>query len=177
MWVLKRARTSIALSLYNTLKEEEPTEWTDFEINEYLSSGGTFNSGQITYMLKMKQNQLPGPPSIQYEKMPPVISIPLAPAVITQGHGRELSNLAKMYTEESKYSGENNNFDFKLTVFHNICSRANVPEEAKAKAFPIMLHGLTLDYYYLNIANSTQIMTLDDICHSIQVYFEGAEYK
>ncbi|SLM34774.1 hypothetical protein LPUS_03717 [Lasallia pustulata] len=127
--------------------------------------------------LKMKQTQPPGPPSIRDEKMPPVMPIPPAPAVTTQGHGRELSNLAKMYTEESKYSGENDNFDFKLTVFHDICSRADIPEEAKAKAFPTMLRGLALDYYYSNIANSTQIMTFNDICYSIRAYFEGAEYK
>ena len=65
----------------------------------------------------MKQTQPPGPPSIRDEKMPPVMPIPPAPAVTTQGHGRELSNLAKMYTEESKYSREDDNFDFKLTVF------------------------------------------------------------
>ncbi|SLM34183.1 integrase core domain protein [Lasallia pustulata] len=95
----------------------------------------------------MKQNQPPGPPSIQYEKMPPVMPISPAPAITIQGHGRELSNLAKMYTEESKYSRENDNFDFKLTVFHDICSRADVPEEAKAKAFPTMLRESNLFAY------------------------------
>ena len=65
---------------------------------------------------------------------------------IRDNYGREFANLAKMYTEESKYSGENNNFNFKLTVFHDICSRAAVPEEAKARAFPTMLRSLALDY-------------------------------
>ncbi|SLM40544.1 hypothetical protein LPUS_11364 [Lasallia pustulata] len=107
--------------------------------------------------------------------MSPIIPPKVTPAA--QGYGRELSNLAKMYMEESKYSGENNNFDFKLTVFHNICSRADVSEEAKARAFPTMLYGLALNYYYSNIVNSTQITTLNNICHLIQAYFEGAEYK
>ena len=119
----------------------------------------------------------PGPSVPQ--GLSPII-LPIAPpqvAPVAQGYGRGLSNLAKMYTEESKYSGENDNFDFKLTVFHDICSRADVPEEAKARAFPTMLHGLALDYYYSNVAISTRILTLDDICRSIRAYFEGAEYK
>ena len=81
-----------------------------------------------------------------------------------------------MYTEESKYSGENGNFDFKLTVFHDLCSRADVPQEARARAFSTMLRGLALDYYYSNIA-ANQSMTFYDICNTIQAYFEGAEYK
>jgi len=36
-------------------------------------------------------------------------------------------NLIKMYTEDNKYSGEDDNFNFKLTIFYNLCSRANVP--------------------------------------------------
>jgi len=29
--------------------------------------------------------------------------------------------------EDNKYSGEDDNFNFKLTIFYNLCSRANVP--------------------------------------------------
>ena len=58
-----------------------------------------------------------------------------------------------MYMEDNKYSREDNNFDFKLTIFHDLCSRANVPQEAKVKAYPIMLCGLALDYYYTNLKN------------------------
>ena len=36
-------------------------------------------------------------------------------------YGKELANLAKLYTDESKYSGKNNIFNFKLTIFINLC--------------------------------------------------------
>jgi hypothetical protein len=55
-----------------------------------------------------------------------------------------------MYTEESKYRGNRNSFNFKLAIFHNICGRANILYKAKAKAFPIILKGLVLDFFYLN---------------------------
>lgn len=53
--------------------------------------------------------------------------------------GKQLGNLGKMYTDEMKYSGENDNFDYKLVIFNDFCDRADVPEAAKAKAYPTML--------------------------------------
>ena len=32
-------------------------------------------------------------------------------------YSKELANLAKLYTNKCKYSSENNNFNFKLTIF------------------------------------------------------------
>ena len=53
-----------------------------------------------------------------------------------------------MYTEESKYGGNKDSFNFKFTIFHNICGRANIPYKAKAKTFSIMLKGLVLNFFY-----------------------------
>jgi hypothetical protein len=64
---------------------------------------------------------------------------------------KELTNLAKTYKDENKYTGQDNNFDFKLVIFHNLCGRVSVTEEAKAKAYPIMLQGLARDHYYTNL--------------------------
>jgi len=35
--------------------------------------------------------------------------------------GREITNLAKLYTDEVKYSGKQDNFDFKFKIFQNYC--------------------------------------------------------
>ena len=40
---------------------------------------------------------------------------------IAKTYNKELANLAKLYTNEAKYSGKNNNFDFKLTIFTDLC--------------------------------------------------------
>jgi hypothetical protein len=95
------------------------------------------------------------------------------------GHGKELANLAKLYTNEAKYSGENDSFSFKLTMFHDMCDRADVPQSAKLKAFSIMLKGLALDYYYSNMFTmSINILIIfDEVCFSMRNYFEGAEYR
>ena len=55
-----------------------------------------------------------------------------------------------MYIEESKYGGNRDSFDFKLAIFYNIYRRADIPYKAKAKAFPTMLKGLVLNFFYLN---------------------------
>jgi hypothetical protein len=43
-------------------------------------------------------------------------------------YGKELANLAKLYTDKSKYSSENDNFDFKLTIFIDFCQKADIPK-------------------------------------------------
>ena len=55
-----------------------------------------------------------------------------------------------MYTEESKYRGNRDSFNFKLAIFYNIYRHTDILYKAKAKAFPMMLKGLVLDFFYLN---------------------------
>ena len=81
-----------------------------------------------------------------------------------------------MYTDEAKYSGDDDSFAFKLSIFHDICARADIPPEAKLKAFPTMLKDLALDYYYSNMSISGPL-TFDQVCHSMSTYFEGEEHK
>ena len=67
-----------------------------------------------------------------------------------KGYRRELSIIIKIYTKESKYRGNRDSFNFKLAIFYNIYGRADVLYKAKTKAFPIILKGLVLNFYYLN---------------------------
>ena len=55
-----------------------------------------------------------------------------------------------MYTKESKYRGNRDSFNFKLTIFYNICGCADILYKAKAKAFPTILKGLVFNFFYLN---------------------------
>ena len=101
---------------------------------------------------------------------PPSTGPPPATTVTTSiGHGRELSNLAKIYTDDAKYSGRNDSFTFKLAIFHDICSSADVPPEAKMKAIPTMLKGLALDYYSSNISISGTAMNSNQVRYSIRM--------
>jgi hypothetical protein len=79
-----------------------------------------------------------------------------------------------MYTEESKYSGEDDNFDRKLTIFNDLCNRVSIPQEVKIKGFLTMLYSITLNFYYRNKATYT---TFDGIYNAIRNHFKGLEYK
>ena len=81
--------------------------------------------------------------------MPP-INMPIRNEPTLKGYRRELSIIIKIYTKESKHGGNRDSFNFKFTIFYNICGRANILYKTKAKAFPIILKGLALDFFYLN---------------------------
>jgi hypothetical protein len=90
---------------------------------------------------------------------------------------KELTNLAKTYKDKNKYTGQDNNFDFKLVIFHDLCGRVGVTKEAKAKAYPIMLQGLARDHYYTNLRRVAQTLPFDQLCNATRNYFEGPEYR
>ena len=79
-----------------------------------------------------------------------------------------------MYTEESKYSKKNDNFDRKLTIFNNLCNRVGIPQEAKIKGFSIMLRNIAFNFYY---RNKTIYITFNGIYNAIRNHFKGLKYK
>ena len=216
VWVKVDRHTTVAQSLYATLQEDEPIEWTETEMKEQLDKDG-FNSYQAKRLRSQRstspqpqpQSQRPTslssslssslslPPSnLQQSTSPPQQtpfqqtplqqtppSQPQEPqlssttASTTSGFGKELANLAKLYTDENKYSGENDNFDFKLVIFNDLCNRADVPQAAMVKAYPTMLRGLALDHYYTNLRDIAQTLLFDQICDTTRNYFEGPEYR
>jgi hypothetical protein len=103
------------------------------------------------------------------------LNMPIRNKLMSKGYGRELGIIIKIYIKESKYRSDGNSFNFKLAIFHDICRHADVPYEAKAKAFPIMLKGLALNFFYSN--NTINKSSFQDICSAVQTYFKGPEYK
>jgi len=85
--------------------------------------------------------------------------------------------LAKLYTDEAKYSGENDNFDFKLTIFTDLCQKADILKQEFSQAYSTMLRGLALDHYYTNLKSNPLSVSFDKLCESTRNYFEGSEYK
>ncbi|KAI1002948.1 hypothetical protein K3495_g5256 [Podosphaera aphanis] len=82
--------------------------------------------------------------------------------------------MAKIYTEEQKYSGTNDSLDYKLRIFYDICSRVDFPQQAYLKALPTMLKGLALDIYYINELSK---MSFNDAIDHLRNYFQGPEFQ
>jgi hypothetical protein len=88
-----------------------------------------------------------------------------------------LVNLAKLYTDEQKYSGYNDTFDYKYGIFLDLCERTAVPREVYLKTFPTMLKGAALNYYYTSCKINPRISSLVELCENIRSYFEGPEHE
>jgi hypothetical protein len=85
---------------------------------------------------------------------------------------KEIAMVAKVYTDGQKYNGSTS-FNYKLTIFYNICKRSGLPRKAYAIAFLTMLKGLAEERYYnSNLADRLFEYT----CAYIQNFFEGPEY-
>ena len=63
-------------------------------------------------------------------------------------YSKEAATIAKIYTDDQKYNGVSDSFDFKLTIFYDICRRSGLPPEGYMTAFPTMLKGLAQAHYY-----------------------------
>jgi hypothetical protein len=80
--------------------------------------------------------------------------------------------VAKVYTDGQKYD-RFISFDYKLTIFYNICKRSGLFCEGYATVFPIMLKGLAEEHYYSsNLADRL----FEDTCIYMRNFFKGPEY-
>ena len=57
---------------------------------------------------------------------PTDVTAPLINVTATINYSRDLATLAKMYMEESKYSKEDNNFNYKFIIFNNLYNRVSI---------------------------------------------------
>ena len=63
---------------------------------------------------------------------------------------KQISEIAKIVTDEQKYDGLNGSFDHKYTIFVDVCWRVGLPEDILARAFLVILKGMALDHFYNN---------------------------
>ena len=88
-------------------------------------------------------------------------------------YSREITAIIKTYIEEQKYNSYNNSFDFKLNIFYDIYDRSRLPTIGYAKAFPIILKGLALTYYY---NSRLRIYIFKAAYNYVRNFFKGLEY-
>ena len=181
VYVEMSRKVKMTEGLYNAAQEEEQATWPPDELQKEIESG-TFNSKLNLTHAQRTLRTTPAPrstlapqPSIHASVQPPIQTSAMTSTHLS-GFGREVATLSKLYTEESKYGGEGDNFEFKLKIFNNACKKADIPPEGKIDALSIMLKGLALDYFYSNLEDQEHL-SFDDVCKSIQNHFEGEEYQ
>ena len=82
-----------------------------------------------------------------------------------------------MYSNETKYNDENDSWNFKFIVFHNMCVKIKMSETVKLMTFLIMFKNFVLNYYYFNVIVWKLALNFVQACVSINNYFKNAEYK
>jgi hypothetical protein len=93
-----------------------------------------------------------------------------------QASARHLTDLAKLYTEEMKYGGGDYDvLDTKLAIFRDSCNRIGVPRWQASDAFPTMLKGRALQYYYDWLCSGPR--DYDTMTAKIRGYFENEEQQ
>jgi hypothetical protein len=93
-------------------------------------------------------------------------------AVITQSAYKKIATVAKVYINKQKYN-RFTSFDYKLTIFYNICKRSGLSCKEYTTIFLTMLKGLAKDHYY---SNNLADKLFKDTCIYIQNFFKGLEY-
>ena len=167
----------IAHELFKVLQEENPTAWTEEDIQKQMDTIDGFNSHQNPASSTAKRPAPLTPPAPPLPVQPkPTVPMDPPEQIRSNSAGFQIAQLAKFYTnDDMKYSGTNDNLDRKLTMFHDICDRIDLPPDARARAFPTILRGLALDRYYSTCTNRGY--SLDNICHIMRQHFEGPEHK
>ena len=80
--------------------------------------------------------------------------------------------IAKVYINKQKYN-RTTSFNYKLTIFYNICKRFGLPHKGYVTVFPTILKGLVEDHYY---SNNLVDKLFEDTCIYIQNFFKGLKY-
>jgi hypothetical protein len=88
-----------------------------------------------------------------------------------------LTNLVKLYTDEFKYNNENDNFNFKLTIFTDLCQKADIFKQEFSQAYSIILRSLVLNYYYINFKSNPFNVFFNKLYKATRNYFKRSEYK
>jgi len=135
----------------------------------------------LTELVKTPSTRLrsPTPPRVQSPALPALPTRRLSNETATLSTNprpnahKEIATVAKIYTEEQKYGGVNDSFDYKLTIFYDICKRSGISSEEYMTAFPTMLKGYAQDHYYSSSLSSKPFV---DACTHMRNFFEGAEY-
>jgi len=188
--------------LYNTAHEEEQIIWPQIELARQIEAGNfhsilvcsTFIQASITISVSsisviiptfstisiptLISTSTPAPsiiPTLNSQLQQHVFIQPLKTLLTLSlsGLGQRVANLAKLYTEEQKYSSENDNFEYKLNIFNNTCKQADLSVKDKTDALSQMLKNLALDFFFSTLNNHN--LNFDQMCEAMIAHFEKEE--
>jgi hypothetical protein len=90
---------------------------------------------------------------------------------------KQLTDLTKLYSnDDMKYSGDTYEvLDSKLLIFYDCCHRLGIPQWQFAGAFPTMLKGRALSFYYDRLCGTPEPRDFDTMVSRVKGHFENQE--
>ncbi|RKF78038.1 hypothetical protein GcM1_214015 [Golovinomyces cichoracearum] len=163
----------ISQKLFETLNQENPPEWSENEIKDQIATDKLLFDSNSLQSTSDQHEDIDRGYNDQKEML-----LKRSSNSTPKGNGRELTNLSKSYTDEEKYPGSQDRFDFKLTIFKDTCDRVHLTEDKWVRGFPIILKGEAKIYYYQAIfLNINDLACFDVAVNKIKSNFEGPEYQ
>ncbi|KAF7578000.1 hypothetical protein PtrM4_022400 [Pyrenophora tritici-repentis] len=168
VYIEKNSRNTIAQQLVNLLSLTRSPDWPIDELN-VMRLNPDFKCRQIAEEAQHAR-------TTQQSSNPPTqsASINYAPSP-AQANVTALTNLAKVYSEEEKFSGDKYDvLDNKIVIFKDHCEKVGITTPAQYKlAVSTMLRGKASAYYYNYIAPLN--LDYDSIIKKLGEYFHTSE--
>ncbi|KAI0996015.1 hypothetical protein K3495_g12165 [Podosphaera aphanis] len=168
VFVQKQQRYKIAKALAEIATEENPSVWPQEDIKEQMEKGGAFNSYRANKP-SIFASSLSGAKQITVKNETPTYSDfnngrtnIVAQNTNISSKGSDLTDSGKNYTSDMKYRGNDDRFDYKLSIFYDICNRTNLPD---------------CYYYRTLLPKITPEISFEKVIHSIKNNFEGEAYQ
>lgn len=84
-------------------------------------------------------------------------------------------NLRRSYTDEMKYRGADDCLNLKSQMFYDLCSEVGFTSQSYRNAFPVMLTGEALTYYYSTLAGRN--LEFETIIQRIRSQYETEQQQ
>ena len=192
-------RKTIVSTMKDTIKEGIKHKWTEEDVESVretlegsdlifsraLARSGLLKDLAVSYATNctnitsptLSASRVNIPSSYPLPNSPPpttVADTQPQPVLRPTDVAKQISEIARIVTDEQKYDGLNGSFDHKYTIFVDVCRRVGLPEDALARAFPVILKGMALDHFY---NNRLAERPLEEACINICGFFEGPGYN
>lgn len=174
IYIPTRSRDAIPVQLAHLVTIDTCPEWPEAELKEMKQIKG----------FKCRQTQSDNnPPYFSYPPLPqtnypPLPLLPQGPT-LAQQNINALTNLAKLYTQADKFTGEKYDvLNHKLVIFKDLCAKVGIqpsqPDRYKL-AVSTMLAGKASDYYYNSIAPLGDAITFEGVIGMLGDYFHTSK--
>ena len=168
-----KSRDSLSVQLEYLLTIEDCPEWPENELNLMMMYEG-FKCRQTK-----TRTPTPGTPSTPtHFSYSPLLHSAHEPSPAQQNI-KALTNLAKLYRESDKFTGEKYDvLNHKLVIFRELCAKVGIlPDQYDRQRLAVstMLSGKASQYYYNSIAPLGNSVTFDGVIQRLGDYFHTSE--